>query len=82
MRSSPPSVRICIDSCVSIRRVVQGLPDPRAAFDAAGETRGQQLLEARRRVQAAARMKGKQYAGQPQLPPDVLGGSILLPTVM
>ena len=51
-------------------------------MDAAAETRGQQLLEAHRRVRAAARMKGIQYAVQPQLPPDVLGVYVLLPTVM
>ena len=81
MRSSPPSVRIRIDSCVSIRRVVQGLPDLRAALDAAAETRGQQQLEAHCRVTGAARMKGIQYAVQPQLPPDVLGIFVLLPMV-
>ncbi len=45
------------------------------------ERRGRELLEAHRRVRAAARQTGVRTTVQPQLPPDVLGVYLLLPTI-
>jgi hypothetical protein len=45
------------------------------------ERRGQELLDAHRRVRTAARMKGVSYRVEPQLPPDVLGIYIYLPSL-
>jgi len=41
---------------------------------------GQALLDAYQRVGEAARLKGVRYRVEPQLPPDVLGVYIYLPT--
>ncbi|WP_129677553.1 helicase-related protein [Candidatus Chloroploca sp. Khr17] len=46
----------------------------------AAHERGQHLLEAHRRVRAAARMRGVSYRVEAQTPPDVLGVYIYLPT--
>jgi hypothetical protein len=64
-----------------VRRVVDGFDHLREALNAAAEQRGQEVLDAHRRVRAAARMTGVRYAVQPQLPPDVLGIYVLLPVV-
>ena len=62
-----------------VRRVMDRFDHLREALNAAAEQRGQQVLDAHRRVRAAARMTGVRYAVQPQLPPDVLGIYVLLP---
>jgi len=43
------------------------------------EERGQELLDAHKRVRTAARMKGVSYRVEPKLPPDVLGIYVFLP---
>jgi hypothetical protein len=43
------------------------------------EERGEELLEAHRRVRQAARQTGVRYRVEPKLPPDVLGVYIFLP---
>jgi hypothetical protein len=62
-----------------VRRVADGFDHLREALNAAAEQRGQEVLDAHRRVRAAARLTGVRYAVQPQLPPDVLGIFVLLP---
>ncbi len=46
---------------------------------AAAEERGEELLEAHRRVRQAARQKGVRHRVEPKLPPDVLGVYVYLP---
>lgn len=41
--------------------------------------RGEDLLEAHRRVRTESRMKGVKYRVEPQLPPDILGLYVFLP---
>ncbi len=65
-----------------VRRAVDGFDHLREALNVAAEQRGQEVLDAHRRVRAAARMTGVRYAVQPQLPPDVLGVYVLLPVVL
>jgi hypothetical protein len=43
------------------------------------KARGEELLEAHRRVRQAAKMKDVSYRVEPQLPPDVLGIYVYLP---
>lgn len=43
------------------------------------ERRGQEVLEAHRRVRDAARLRGTRYRVEPHLPPDVLAAYIYLP---
>jgi hypothetical protein len=62
-----------------VQRVIEGFDHVRQALNGAAEPRGQEVLDAHRRVRAAARMTGVRYAVQPQLPPDVLGIFVLLP---
>ena len=62
-------------------RAVGPLPTLEAALSDIAEKRGQELLEAHRRVRAAARQTGVRYSVQPQLPPDVLGIYLLLPVL-
>lgn len=44
-----------------------------------GEERGDELLNAHRRVRDAAKRRGVRYSIEPQLPPDVLGIYVYLP---
>ncbi len=62
-----------------LRRVVEGFDALREPLNEAAATRGQELLDAHRRVRTAARVKGVRYDVRPHLPPDVLGVYVLLP---
>lgn len=62
-----------------IQRVVDGMEHLQPALIAAAEARGQELLDAHRRVRAAGRVKGVRYEVRAHLPPDVLGMYVLLP---
>ncbi|MGB4869266.1 MAG: hypothetical protein WBP47_04420, partial [Candidatus Promineifilaceae bacterium] len=64
-----------------IGRAVAQLDALQSALSYIAERRGQELLEAHRRVRTAARQTGVRYSVQPQLPPDVLGIYILLPVI-
>jgi len=64
-----------------IRRVVEGLEALHEPLDAAARERGQELLEAHRRVRTAANWRGVRYDIVPHLPPDVLGIYVLLPAL-
>lgn len=64
-----------------IRRVVDGFEALRPHLDQAAEKRGAELLEAHRRVRIASHAKGVSHRVEAQLPPDVLGIFVYLPTV-
>jgi hypothetical protein len=64
-----------------IGRAVAQLPLLQAELSAIAEQRGQELLEAHRRVRTAARQTGVRYTVEPQRPPDVLGVYLLLPVI-
>jgi len=64
-----------------VRRVVEGFETLQPHLDAAACCRAEALLDAHRRVRTAARMQGVSYRVEPQLPPDVLGIFVYLPTV-
>ncbi|MFO7684277.1 MAG: C-terminal helicase domain-containing protein, partial [Chloroflexota bacterium] len=65
----------------SMGRAVAQLALLEPALSDIAERRGQELLEAHRRVRTAARQTGVRYTVQPQLPPDVLGMYLLLPVL-
>ena len=64
-----------------VRRVVEGFATLQPRLDAEARGRAEALLDAHRRVRTAARMQGVSYRVEPQLPPDVLGIFVYLPTV-
>ncbi len=62
-----------------IHRVMEGFSRIQPHLDDDARRYGAELLDAHRRVRAAARMRGVGYRVEPQLPPDVLGIFVLLP---
>lgn len=66
-----------------VSRVVEGFEHISPHLEAIAHQRGQKLLEAHTRVREAAVRRGERrvrYEVQPQLPPDVLGIYVYLPT--
>ncbi|MCC6763843.1 MAG: DEAD/DEAH box helicase [Deltaproteobacteria bacterium] len=75
-----PTANIAADQArEALRRVLDGFDALRPALDAAARKRGDELLEAHRRVRTAAKRTGVRYRVEPQLPPDVLGVYLFLP---
>ena len=62
-----------------VSQVIGGYDHLRPALEEFARRRGQELLDAHRRVRAAARMGGVRYEIRPELPPDVLGIYVYLP---
>jgi len=62
-----------------LRKVVDGFDHLRPHLDEVAITRGQELLDAHRRVRQASRTRGVSHRVEPQLPTDLLGVFILLP---
>jgi hypothetical protein len=62
-----------------LRLVIDGFAALRPKLDEVAEQRGEELLEAHRRVRTAAVAKGVRHRVEPQLPPDVLGIYVYLP---
>lgn len=62
-------------------RTVTQMAALQPALSDIAQRRGQELLDAHRRVRTAARQTGVRYTVQPQLPPDVLGVYLLLPVM-
>jgi hypothetical protein len=63
-----------------VQKVIDGFDHIREALDDFAKERGQQLLDAHKRVRSAARWKGVKYDIRPELPPDVLGIYVYLPS--
>jgi hypothetical protein len=62
-----------------VQQVVDGFDSIRPHLDEVARQRGEELLEAHRRVRQAAQMRGVRYRVEPKLPPDVLGVYVYLP---
>jgi hypothetical protein len=62
-----------------VRRVVDGYDVLRPQLEKVAQQRGQELLDAHRRVRQAARQRGVRQRVEPTLPPDVLGVYVYLP---
>jgi superfamily II DNA or RNA helicase len=79
--AAQPSGNVAIEQARGfLSQVVDQFDQLRPHLDAAADQRGQELLEAHRRVRAAARQSGVRQTVEPQLPPDVLGLYIFLPS--
>ena len=63
---------------ISLKEPIDG-QDIVLTIDAQAQENGQKLLEAHRRVRAAAQIKGVTYRVEPKLPADVLGVYVYLP---
>ncbi|MGG6268524.1 helicase-related protein [Leptolyngbya sp. AN03gr2] len=63
-----------------LQKVLDSFEHIRLHLETVADERGQDLLEAHRRVRKANRMKGVSYRVEPQLPPDILGIFIYLPS--
>lgn len=64
---------------IFVRRVIDGFDHIAPHLNEIAQFHGDRLLEAHRRVRAAARMTDIRYEIVPQLPPDVLGIYVYLP---
>ncbi|MBI3273377.1 MAG: DEAD/DEAH box helicase [Planctomycetes bacterium] len=62
-----------------VRKVIEEFDALRPHLDEMARARGEELLDAHRRVRVASRLRGVRYRVEPQLPPDVLGVYIYLP---
>jgi hypothetical protein len=63
----------------AISRILEGFDSIRPHLDQVAKERGDELLEAHRRVRQASRLRGVSYRVEPKLPPDVLGIYVYLP---
>jgi len=63
-----------------VQRVIDGYDAIKEQLNSRALERGNALLDAHRRVRTAARWKGVRYSVHPELPPDVLGIYVYLPT--
>ena len=63
-----------------LRAVVDGYPHLEPELESFVKERGEAILAAHRRVRSAARDSGTRYSVEPQLPPDVLGIYLLIPS--
>jgi hypothetical protein len=63
-----------------VQRVIDGMKELMPALEKFAAERGQQLLDAHRRVRSAARWRGVRQEIRPELPPDILGVYVYLPT--
>ena len=62
-----------------LRKVNAGFDALRPHLEEVALKRGEELLEAHRRVRLASHTKGVRHRVEPQLPPDVLGIYVYLP---
>ena len=62
-----------------VRQVVDGFDALRPHLDDVARKRGEELLDAHRRVRQAAQLRGVRHSVEPKLPPDVLGVYVYLP---
>jgi len=62
-----------------VQKVIDGFEYLQPSLDDFARRRGEELLDAHRRVRTAARMRGVRYEIRPELPPDLLGIYVYLP---
>jgi hypothetical protein len=75
-----PEANVTPDQAAHFLRLVgDGFDYLRPHLENSARERGEELLDAHRRVRTASRTKGVSYRVEPQLPPDVLGIYIYLP---
>jgi superfamily II DNA or RNA helicase len=75
-----PAMNISPDRAAQfVTRIIEGFDHLKAHLEQEAFRRGEELLNAHRRVRSAARMSGVRYRVEPHLPPDVLGIYVYLP---
>lgn len=62
-----------------LQKVIDQFDNLSPHLESVAQQRGNDLLEAHRRVRSAAKLKGVRYRVEPQLPPDVLGIYMFMP---
>ena len=65
-----------------VRRVVEGIGALRPRLEAEAQRRAEALLDAHRRVRAAARIQHVRYRVEPKPPADILGIYVFLPSTI
>lgn len=77
-----PDGNIAADQAtVFVAKVIEGLEFLRPHLDQAAMQRGEELLEAHQRVRLSSKIRNVNYRVEPQLPSDILGIYIFLPTI-
>ena len=77
-----PDGNIAADQAAEfVGRVIDGFELLRSHLDKAAIERGEELLEAHQRVRLATKTRNVHYRVEPQLPPDVLGIYVYLPSL-
>jgi superfamily II DNA or RNA helicase len=80
--AAQPDDNIAADQAADfIGRVIEGFDQLRPHLEQAAVQRGEELLKAHQRVRQASRIQNLRYRVEPQLPPDVLGIFVYLPTL-
>jgi len=75
-----PAMNISPDRAAQfVTRIIEGFAHLKPYLEKEAYRRGEELLNAHRRVRSAARMSGVKYRVEPHLPPDVLGIYVYLP---
>lgn len=75
-----PAMNISPDRAAQfVARIIEGFDHLKAHLEKEAYRRGEELLDAHRRVRSATRMSGVKYRVEPHLPPDVLGIYVYLP---
>ncbi len=75
-----PDANITADQATGfLQKVIAQFDQLRPHLEAVAQQRGNDLLEAHRRVRSASKLRGIRYRVEPQLPPDILGIYMFLP---
>ena len=64
-----------------VQRVIDGFDEIKPHLDQVAVQRGDELLDAHQRVRRASKVRNVRYRVEPQLPPDVLGIYVYLPSI-
>jgi len=75
-----PDANITADQATGfLQKVIDQFDHLSPHLEAVAQQRGNDLLEAHRRVRSASKLRGIRYRVEPQLPPDILGIYMFLP---
>lgn len=75
-----PDANITADQATGfLQKIIDQFDHLSPYLEAVAQQRGNDLLEAHRRVRSASKLRGIRYRVEPQLPPDILGIYMFLP---
>ena len=81
LKASPDEIIYSEQSRHFLQQVIDAYENIRPYIEDKARQRGDELLTAHTRVRQAARLRGIRYRVEPQVPPDLLGIYIYLPTI-